>query len=159
GVGTSALALHVAHRLGGGFADGQVYLDLRGVASRPSLNAAGCLRRILLQLGLAEPASNRSADLDAAADRLHGLLSHGQVLFVMDTVDHPAQVRRLLVGGPGCRFLVAGSVDLDRLPVAEIYDAHELSEDAAVDLLATVGDPVRVDQDRAAAVEMVNRLG
>lgn len=159
GVGTSTLAAHVAERVATRFTDGQVFLDLRGATPGPPLTEDRALRRVLHALGLAEPQSDRGDALDAAADALRTWLAHRRVLFLLDNVDLPQQVRRLLPGGSACRFLLAGSVDLERLSGVHAYDLSELGEDAAVQLLSLVGDPQLASRDRRSAVELVNRCG
>jgi tetratricopeptide (TPR) repeat protein len=159
GAGTSTLAGHVANQIAERFPDGQIYLDLRGVAPGRPLTERRALRRVLNALGFPEPQSDRNGALDVAADALQSWLSNRRALFLLDNVDHPHQVRRLLPGGSGCRFLLAGSVDLEKLSGVHIYDLPELGEDAAVELLSTVGDAELVSHDRQSAVELVNRCG
>jgi tetratricopeptide (TPR) repeat protein len=158
-VGTSALALRAAHQVTDRFPDGQVHFDVRGFGSGAPLSEARVLRRALRQLGLPEPQSDRDDDLDAGADTLHAWLTTRRVLLLLDNVDEPRSVHRLLPSSEGSRVLLAGSVSLERLPGVQIHDLHELAEDEAVQLLSEAGDPALVDQDRAAAVDLVNRCG
>jgi tetratricopeptide (TPR) repeat protein len=158
-VGTSTLAMHIADRIAERFPDGQIYLDFRSIALGRPLSEDRALRRVLHALGLAEPQPDRKDALDAAADALHAWLANRRMLFLLDNVDQPQQVRRLLPGGTGCRFLLAGSVDLERLAGVHVYDLSEIGEDAAVEFLSLVGDPELVSRDRRSAVELVNRCG
>ena len=64
GVGKSALAVHLAHRLAGHFPDGQVYVNLRGADQRP-LEAETALTELLRVLGL--PADQHPHTLDGKA--------------------------------------------------------------------------------------------
>lgn len=158
-IGTSTLALGAAQGVAHRFPDGQVYVDVRGATSGLPLTGPLALRRVLRQLGLPEPTSDHAHDLEQAAERLRRWLDARRLLFVLDNVDHPEQVRWLLPGGAACRFLLAGSVDLEELPGAYAYIVRELAEDDAVALLATAVDPAVVARDRAAAVDLVNRCG
>lgn len=160
-VGTSVCALQVAHQIADRFPDGHVYLDLRAAAAgRPPMTPARVLRRVLHLAGLTEPRSDRPNDLDAGTDALHAWLANRKVLFLFDNVDKPEHVRRLRLGGPGCRVLLAGSVDLEDLPNIKAYILHELTEDAAVELLSsTIGTTVAVEADRPVAVDLVNVCG
>ena len=140
GVGTSALAVHVAHRAARHFPDGVIYLDLRGLAGEPELSAEAALRRVMQHVGLAEPRTGRPNDLDDAAERLQAWLAQRQVLLLLNNVDHLEQVRRLQPTGPDCGAVMAGSVVLEGLPGVHICQLHELSEAAAVGLLAAVSE-------------------
>ena len=158
-VGTSALAVHAAHRIANRFPDGSFYLDLRGLDTERELNGDRALQRVLQLLGLVEPRSHRPDDLDEAADRLHTWLAKRQALLLLNNVDRPEQVRRLLPVGPGCRVLLAGSVDLEELAGPRVHHLSELSESAAVALLAACSTPELVERDPSAAVELVNQCG
>ena len=156
-IGTSAFMLHAAESVKDQFPDGHIHLDLRGAGA--PLSGSRALRRVLHRLGLAEPRSNRPDDLDAAADTLHDWLASRTILIVLDNVDHRDQIARLLPGSPSCRMLLAGSVDLMGLPGVSTFHLHELSEDDAVDLLRSAGDPAEVDTDPATARYLVNLTG
>jgi hypothetical protein len=54
GIGKSALAVHVAHRVASRFAGGQLYLNLRGSSAQP-VAPGEALARLLRDLG-ADPA-------------------------------------------------------------------------------------------------------
>lgn len=159
GVGTSALAVHACHRIADQFPDGVIYLDLRGLATDSALSGESALHLVMHQVGLAEPRSRRPPDLEDAAVRLRDWLGQRRVLLLLNNVDQPEQVRRLLPAGPGCAAVLAGSVDLERLPGVRLRRLAELPEADAVRLLAAVSGPGRVDRSPRDAAALVNECG
>ena len=103
GVGKTALVLHVAHRLRQRFADGQLFLNLRGAQADP-VDPNRALEGLLRALG---------ADGEAVPERLddrsalyRSLLAERRVLVVLDDAADEAQVAPLLPGSPSCGVLV-----------------------------------------------------
>ncbi len=160
GVGTSALAVHVAHRVADLFPDGIVYLDLRGLAGGPELSAEAALRRVMEHVGLVGPRTGRPNDLDEASKRLQAWLRPRRVLLLLNNVDHVAQVRLLQPTGAGCGAVMAGSVSLQSLPGVDTWPLQELSVADAVELLSAVsGRDLATEHDNRAAAELVNTCG
>jgi tetratricopeptide (TPR) repeat protein len=155
-VGTSAFTLRAAQQIRDLFPDGQVYLDLRGAAAGTPLSPERALWRVMHRLGIPEPRFTRRDRVDAAVGALHAWLASRRVLFVLDNVDDPEQVRRLITDAPDCRVLLAGSVDLERLDGVPTYHLTDLPTDEAVRLLATAAhDPAVATGDTAAAARLV----
>ncbi|WP_181799097.1 helix-turn-helix domain-containing protein [Kitasatospora acidiphila] len=97
GLGKTALVLHAGERLTERFADGCLFLDLRGLDSEP-LTPHEALGRLLRALGL------RERDLPTETDERQALyrrlLKDQDVLVVLDNAAHEGQLRALLPG-PG----------------------------------------------------------
>jgi tetratricopeptide (TPR) repeat protein len=161
-VGTSVFVLHAAHQLlaqsPDRFPDGQLYLDVRGARQARRATPARVLREALRHLGLPEPRPGRADDLDLAANVLHGWLADKRYLLVLDNVDDPELVSRLLPRAPGCCALLAGSAQLRQLGGVHCLELTNLDDDEAIHLLATVrGGPFH-GGDLDAARELVRRV-
>ncbi|MGB3442413.1 MAG: AfsR/SARP family transcriptional regulator [Actinophytocola sp.] len=146
GVGKSALAVRVAHRLETAFPDGQLYAHLAGATTpRP---VGDVLADLLRGLGVTGPGI--PDDVQAKAAVLRSRLARRRVLLVLDDAADPGQVRPLLPGTPSTAVLVtsrrrlSGLINAHRVTVGSFTDAE------ALDLLATMaGSRVTADQDGA----------
>jgi len=156
GVGKSALARHVAHRVRGDYPDGQLYAALRGPTGEPRKPAevAGALLRAL---GLAADAVPATADERSALYR--SLLDGRRVLVLLDDAADAAQVRPLLPGEPGCAVLVTSRERPVGLAGATALDIEVFDVEQAVRLLATVAGPERVLAAPADAEAVVRYCG
>jgi DNA-binding SARP family transcriptional activator len=147
GVGKTALAVHWAHRVRERFADGQLYMDLRGYSSGPAARPIDVLARFLRALGV--PAEQVPSDVDEAAALYRSVLDDRRVLVLLDNARHPEQIRPLLPGTPGCVVLVTSRDVLSGLVArdgARDLRLDLLTEQEAPRLLAGV-----LDDDRARA--------
>jgi DNA-binding SARP family transcriptional activator/Tfp pilus assembly protein PilF len=155
GVGKTALAVHWAHRVADRFPDGQLYLNLRGYASRAPLQPLEALVAMLRSLGV--PVDQIPTDEAQAASLCRTLLADRRVLLVLDNAGSAEQVRPLLPGSPGCLVLVTSR---DRLTGLVARDgAHRLQLDVlttgeAGNLLRRLLGPQRVAAEPAAAAEL-----
>ncbi|MDT5035560.1 MAG: hypothetical protein QOE03_745 [Micromonosporaceae bacterium] len=155
GVGKTALAVHWAHRVRDRFADGQLYVNLRGHALTPPLRPIDALGGFLRALGVA--AERVPTDTDEAAALYREVLTDKRVLVVLDNAASADQVRPLLPANPDCLVLVtsrntlAGLVERDgarRLTLAVLAPA-----DAYALLARTIG-AARVAAEPDAAVDL-----
>ncbi|MFC8847617.1 MULTISPECIES: tetratricopeptide repeat protein [unclassified Micromonospora] len=118
GIGKTALALHWGHLRREAFADGQLYLDLRGFSpSDTPMTPAEALPRLLLSLGVPPAAVPPSADSQAA--RLRSLTDGRRMLIVLDNAYDAAQVRPLLPGNAAGLVVVTSRRRLLGLVVRE----------------------------------------
>ncbi|MET9633488.1 tetratricopeptide repeat protein [Lentzea sp. NPDC006480] len=159
GVGKTTLAVHWAHRVRDRFADGQLYVNLRGHASTSPVQPAGALAGFLAALGL--PAAQIPLDLDRAADLYRTMLADRRMLVLLDDARGVDQVRPLLPGGSGCVVVVTSRYGLGGL-VARDGAAHlaldVLTPPEAVALLRdTLGE--RVDAEPANVAELARLCG
>lgn len=133
GVGKTALAVHLAHRIADRFPDGQVYLNLRGFDStRPSLTPEEALAALFDSLEIRRP-EHLPADIDRQAAYLPSVVAERRLLFFFDNVRHVDQIRPLLPGGDGCQVLVTSRHQLRALAVAEGAKVIELDVPPAED--------------------------
>ncbi len=154
GVGKTALALRWAHRVRGGFPDGQLYVNLRGYDPDQPLSAADVLAGFLRALGVA--GAEIPPEVEERAALYRSLLDGRQMLIVLDNAATVEQVRPLLPGTPTALVVVtsrdslvglvarhgARRLDLDLLP----------PEDAAALLGALIGERVEAEPDAAATL-------
>ncbi|MEV6878393.1 tetratricopeptide repeat protein [Amycolatopsis sp. NPDC051128] len=141
GIGKTALALHVAHRLGAHFPDGHLYVNLRGYTADPPLPPSAVLIRFLLALGV--PLGHIPVEIDEQTALYRSMLAGRRMLVLLDDAAHPDQVRPLLPGRPGCVVLVTSRSDLRGLAATHGVDQLRLSvlsaEDSAEVLAGLIG--------------------
>ena len=135
GVGKTALAVHVAHRLAEHFPDGQLYVDLRGASGEPA-EPGSVLGRFLRWLGV--PGTAVPAGLDERAELYRTLLAERRVLVVLDNAGSAAQVRPLLPGAGSCAVLATSRSRLTELAGVTRLDLDVLEPSEALDLLGAV---------------------
>ncbi|MFG3705917.1 tetratricopeptide repeat protein [Micromonospora sp. NPDC047670] len=156
GVGKSALALHVAHRIVGRYDGGCLYADLRGATDGiAAAEPADVLGRFLRALG----APALPASLDEASALLRTWTAERGVLVVLDNAASAAQVRPLLASGPGCTTLITSRWMLPDLDTTARIRLDPLPDDAAHALLAGLTGAQRVQAEPAAAATVVRRCG
>lgn len=157
GVGKSALAVHIAHRLGDEhFPDGQLYCDMMGTRATPT-TAADVLGRFLRALGI--PGTSIPDAVDERAEMYRQLVAHKQVLIVLDDVAVEGNVQALLPGSGTCAVIVTSRARLTGLPGARVLDVDVLGLDVAIEMLATVVGRERVDSEPATAVALIRLVG
>nr|WP_240929457.1 BTAD domain-containing putative transcriptional regulator [Streptomyces coryli] len=109
GVGKSALAVHLGHRLRPAFPDGQWYVRLQGTSGRPR-DPSEVLAALLRASGLDAGRVPQSAEDRAAAFRSR--VADRRILLVLDDAASAEQVRPLLPGSAGVAVLITSRPDL-----------------------------------------------
>ncbi|HZG02545.1 MAG TPA: tetratricopeptide repeat protein [Streptomyces sp.] len=104
GVGKTALALHWAHRVRHRYADGDLYVDMRGHGSGNRLDAGQVLDGFLRALDV--PPQRIPADTEGRSALFRSLLSGRRMLIVIDDAAGSGQVRPLLPSSPRCLVIV-----------------------------------------------------
>ncbi|MQY06556.1 AfsR/SARP family transcriptional regulator [Actinomadura macrotermitis] len=147
GVGKTALAVHLAHRLADRYPDGHVFLQLNAHHFEYApLDPATALERLLSIFGV--PVEDQPESLEARAGQWRGRLAGRRVLLVLDDVVGHDQIRHLLPGTPGSLVIVTGRHRLAGLDAVRPVSLDVLAPDDAVRLLSRVtagriaaGDP------------------
>jgi DNA-binding SARP family transcriptional activator/predicted negative regulator of RcsB-dependent stress response len=156
GVGKTALAVRLAHRLRSRFPGGQLYVNLRGAGTQP-LDPADVLAGFLRALGVESAAI--AEGLDERSRQFRARLADDRVLVVLDNAAGEAQVRPLLPGGRGCAALITSRVGLRGLEAAHPLTLDVLDPDQAVALLAKLAGPARVAAEPDAAWAIARLCG
>jgi DNA-binding SARP family transcriptional activator len=157
GIGKSALAMHVAHRVAERrFPDGQLYCSLGGT-QRSSVDPSDVLGRFLRALGM--PGSTIPDAVDERAELYRSLLAGRRMLVVLDDVVAVRQVIPLLPGSGSCAVILASRVRLTELSGAKVLDVDLLQPEKALDLLGKVIGEARVAGESTAAAALVRMVG
>jgi tetratricopeptide (TPR) repeat protein len=159
GVGKTTLAVHWSRKVSDRFADGQLFVNLRGfdlstVPAAPEEVIRGFLE------ALAVPPRDFPVSPAAQAGLYRSLTAQRAMVIVLDNARDADQVRPLLPGGRSCLVLVTSRNELPGLTVTD--GAHPLSLDVmseadAHELLMHRLGPQRVAAEPAAASELVTR--
>jgi DNA-binding SARP family transcriptional activator/tetratricopeptide (TPR) repeat protein len=157
GIGKTTLALHWAHQVADHFADGQLYVNLRGFDQSGEPAAPGdAIRGFLDAFGV--PAERIPTGLEARTALYRTLLARRRVLIVLDNARDSDQVRPLLPGGGGAMVLVTSRNRLTGLAVTEgahLLVPDVLSEDEGRDLLAARLGADRLATEPAAVNDLI----
>ncbi|GIJ67182.1 AfsR/SARP family transcriptional regulator [Virgisporangium ochraceum] len=101
GIGKTALAVHVAHRVRDNYPDGQLVVELGGTRAE-AVPTAEVLAQVLRAFGLTRIPESR----EERAALLRSVLSDKRALLILDDAHDEAQVQDLIPGSPGCAVLV-----------------------------------------------------
>lgn len=156
GVGKSALAVHVAHRVRDHFPDGQLYADLGGTTGEPA-DPVQVLGTFLWALGM-----SRSDVPENVAERVatyRSVLANRRVLVVLDDVAAARQVRPLLPGGSTSAVVLTSRTKLTELPGGAVVDVDVLSEHDAVEMLGRILEGNRTFAEPQALTRIVRSVG
>jgi DNA-binding SARP family transcriptional activator len=133
GVGKTALAVHVAHRLRDAYPDGQHFVNLHGhTAGRPPADPADVLATLLAADGL-DPRRLPSG-VDARAALWRSRLAARRTMLVLDNAASSDQVIPLIPAAAGCLVLVTsrrflGDLPADAVPATlDVLAAEEAAE-------------------------------
>jgi tetratricopeptide (TPR) repeat protein len=155
GVGKTALATRVAHRLQPSFPDGQLYVNLRG-AEAQRLNPDDVLCEFLLELGVAR--GDIPDGLDQRAAQYRERFADRRILVILDNASDETQVRPLLPGPRG-EALITSRAQLRDLQAVRRIMLDVLRRDQAVELLAKVIGQERVAAEPDSALTIVELCG
>lgn len=155
GIGKTALAVHVAHRLRTRFPDGQLYVDLHG-AEQEASDPGQVLARFLLALGVDHRVL--PAGVEERSELYRALLAQRRALIVLDNASSERQIRPLLPGSPSSAVLVTTRRRVRWLS-AHTMDLDALEPDTARLLLAKIVGTDRVSSEPAAAETIIRHCG
>jgi DNA-binding SARP family transcriptional activator len=155
GVGKTALALHAAHLLRPGFADGSVLIRLRGQdGSRRSLAS------VLTELWLvAQVPGDLPPDPDAAVAVWQGHAARRRILLILDDARDEALVRRLTPQGASSAALVTSRSKLAGLSSACRVEVPPLAAQPAARMLERIVGADRARREPGAALRIALATG
>lgn len=157
GVGKTALAVNWAHATRDQFADGQLYLDLRGYSPDDAISPADALLRLLATLGI--PQRDIENDLVGRIDQYQKLISTRRMVLILDNAKNADHVRDLLPNSSSCLTLVTSRDSLGGLVIergATRIEVAPLSNNEAIELLeGLIGERVKTEPE--AALELSSR--
>ncbi|MFE0155600.1 BTAD domain-containing putative transcriptional regulator [Nonomuraea sp. NPDC059007] len=119
GVGKSALAVHIAHRLRLVFPHGQFYVNLRGTTHAPA-DPADVLQEFLRAAHI--PSDRIATGVDERSKMFRTWTATRRVLVVLDEADSVPQIMPLLPASARCAAILTARSGLHGLPGAEVIN-------------------------------------
>ncbi|MFI5692609.1 tetratricopeptide repeat protein [Kribbella sp. NPDC051586] len=158
GVGKTALALRLAHRLAPQYPDGQVFIDLHGHSEEAHpVPAEDALGRLLQAFGAAP--RGLPEHLEDRAGLLRSLLARRRVLIVLDNAASEAQVRPLLPGMPGSAVILTSRLRLTGLDPTVAVSLGTLPQPSAIELFTRIARSSQASEAVLAEItELCGRL-
>ncbi|WP_268817486.1 AfsR/SARP family transcriptional regulator [Thermomonospora echinospora] len=156
GVGKTALAIHLAHRLRPRFTDGQLYADLRGSVDG-SRDLPEVLGGFLQAMGV--PEAHIPFGLEERSTLFRSVTAGRRLLIVLDDAPSSAYVRPLIPGDPGCTLIVTSRRRLHGLAGNWDVDLDVMDHAEGVELLGRVVGRARLDRAPSAADRLVELGG
>lgn len=157
GIGKTALAVRVAHRVAGRFPDGQLFIDLRGHASAEAVEPGAALAYLLRSLGV--PPQAVPDDVAERAALYRSKLADRRTLILLDNAADAEQVRPLLPDTPSALLLITSRSRLAGLEGARSLTLDTLSVPESVSLLRALAGPERDLTESAALLELAELCG
>jgi DNA-binding SARP family transcriptional activator/tetratricopeptide (TPR) repeat protein len=134
GIGKTALAVHVAHRVRENYPGGQLFVELGGMRAEP-VPTDEVLAQVLRAFGLTSVPETR----EERVALLRSVLSDKRVLLILDDAHDEAQIQDLIPGNPGCAVVVTARQRLPMLAGAHhVPSLLPLTRDEALDLYQRV---------------------
>jgi DNA-binding SARP family transcriptional activator/tetratricopeptide (TPR) repeat protein len=155
GMGKTALAIHIAHRVRDRFPDGQWHVGLAGAGSE-ARDVRAVLAELIQTSGVTRIPFMEETESLAAMFRAR--VADRGVLLVLDDAADVAQLQPLMPGTPGSAVITTSRTNLSGLRArygAQIIALDGLTDEAATDLLIAVAGADRLRAGQPALDELV----
>lgn len=157
GIGKTALAVHVGHRLSRRYPDGQLFIDLRAhTAGQEPLEPSAALDLLLRQIGI--PPERIPAGFRERSALWRSEIAGRKTVIVMDNAAGTDQVAPLLPGGSDSLVLITGRRRLVDLDGVQVLSLDVLPTADAVGLFAAIAAD-RASAEPEAVLEVVRLCG
>ncbi|NMO54876.1 helix-turn-helix domain-containing protein [Actinoplanes sp. TBRC 11911] len=156
GAGKTSFALHAGHRLAEMFADGQIFVSLRGLEQVPRdpHEVLGVL------LGLLDaPGDHLPRTLEARVGLFRSLIRSRSVLLILDDAAGEAQVRPLLPGGGSSMVIVTSRNTLGGLDAGRRFALGRLGRSESLRMIGQIAGWHRLAAEPPASLELVELCG
>jgi tetratricopeptide (TPR) repeat protein len=158
GVGKTAFAVHLAHRLAGRFPDKQVFLRLNGhTPGHSPVDPGDALGALLLTTGV--DLEEIPAGTQARASMWRERVADKRVLLLLDDAVSTSQVRPLLPGHAGALVLITSRHRLSALSEATPIALEPMRPDEAAELFVQIAARPGVLPADAQVAELVRLCG
>jgi hypothetical protein len=159
GIGKTALAVHLAHRIADRYPHGQLFIDLHGhTPGMAPREPAEALDYLLRALGV--PGPQIPADLDDRAALYRTRLADQKMLILLDDAATETQVAPLLPGSPDCLVLITSRRRLSGLDPTHTLSLDTLPAPEAASLFVqTAGEGRLSDEPPDLVAELVELCG
>ncbi len=123
GVGKTALAVHAAHQLADSYPDGQIFIDLNGIAPHGEpVHPRQALGQILRSLSV--PGDQLPVDRSARVSLFRSIVANRRLLLLLDNARDERQVLDLLPAAPHSLVIITS-----RRRLTGLDDVHTISLD------------------------------
>lgn len=134
GIGKTALAVQFAHRIVGGFPDGQLFVDARGHDGSTALPAEEIMAVLLRSMGV--PDERMPVEAEERIGLYRSLLAGKRMLIMLDNAGSTTQVVPIIPNTAGSLLVVTSRRDLGALLtfaavhplVLDLFDAEESAQ-------------------------------
>ncbi|MER6199599.1 BTAD domain-containing putative transcriptional regulator [Streptomyces sp. NPDC001586] len=158
GMGKTTLAVRAAHRLAGGYPDGQLHIDLHGFTPGGlPVSPASALDSLLRTVGT--PGDRIPEDLEGRTALWRSKLDGRRMLLLFDNAVDAAQIRPLLPASPGCLVLITSRGRLLDLDGVEWVSIGMMEPEDSTSLMTETLGTTRVAAEPEASAELAELCG
>ncbi|MGW0509775.1 ATP-binding protein [Streptomyces olivaceoviridis] len=156
GVGKTALAVHASYLASESYADGDLYIDLRGADENPA-SPEEVMGRLMRALGI--PEEEIPGESLARLDAYRKATADRSLIIVLDNANDERQLRPLVPPGNSALVLVTSRSQLRGLEGFQRIDLETFPSVTSLDFLRRVTGEEMVDADPTSAKTVIEACG